>query len=109
MTIKYDYNKLKDKIVFFNLINSFNIEKSKFSSLTNTKNLLNSFNVNYKNNLLISEIQIELLKSILYFKYKYQIPYYTSRYFSSPLYWLDITTNNVYKKYTENPTSEDYK
>jgi hypothetical protein len=50
------------------------------------------------------------LKSLLYFKFKYNIPYYGTEFFSTPFHWIEEEPDvNMYKKYENNPTCKDYR
>jgi hypothetical protein len=50
------------------------------------------------------------LKSLLYFKFKYNIPYCGTEFFSTPFHWIEEEPGvNMYKKYENNPTCKDYR
>ncbi|MEO0273301.1 MAG: hypothetical protein ABIM30_09510 [candidate division WOR-3 bacterium] len=49
------------------------------------------------------------LKSLLHFKFKYNIPYYGTEFFSTPFHWIEEEPLvDMYKKYENDPTCKDY-
>lgn len=49
------------------------------------------------------------LKSLLHFKFKYNVPYYGTEFFSTPFHWIEEEPLvDMYKKYENNPTCKDY-
>jgi len=51
-----------------------------------------------------------VLKSLLHFKFKYNIPYYGTEFFSTPFLWIEkeFGFDNIYEKYKNKPKCEDY-
>jgi hypothetical protein len=50
------------------------------------------------------------LKSLLHFKFKHNIPYYGTEFFSTPFHWIEEDPSvYMYEKYKDNPDCKDYK
>lgn len=57
-----------------------------------------------------SYFSFHILKSLLHFKFKYNIPYYGTEFFSTPFHWIEEEYElDIYEKYNRNPSSQDYK